>query len=145
MEENHLGEQPLQIEEYPDPDDLDYLEEQLDDYNITTTGYPFDGEVVAFVRDPEGTVIAGISGWAWGGVLRIQYLWVHEDWRRQHLGTRLLQAAEEEGSRRGCRQVSLDTYSFQALSFYQKLGYEVFGMLNNDPIGHQHYYLRKQL
>jgi GNAT superfamily N-acetyltransferase len=145
MEEQHPRDQPVQIEAHPDSRDLASLEEQLNHYNIATTGYQFDGEVAAFVRDAEGTIIAGISGWAWGGILKIQHLWVREDWRGHDLGTRLLQAAEDEGRRRGCRQATLDTHSFQAPGFYQKLGYEVYGVLDDDPVGYQHYYLRKKL
>lgn len=145
MEEQHAEALTVQIEAEPDPRDLDSLEEHLNTYNIATTGYPFDGEVAAFVRDAEGTMIAGISGWAWGGILKIEHLWVHEDWRGHDLGTRLLQAAEDEGRKRGCRQVTLDTHSFQAPGFYQKLGYEVYGLLDDDPLGHQHYFLRKKL
>jgi hypothetical protein len=39
----------------------------------------------------------------------------------------------------------LDTFSFQARPFYEKLGYHVFGMLENHPAGHQHYFMTKQL
>ena len=42
-------------------------------------------------------------------------------------------------------QVKLDTTSFQALEFYKKLGYEVYGELNNYPINHTTYYLKKEL
>ncbi len=35
--------------------------------------------------------------------------------------------------------------SFQALPFYQKLGYTVFGQLDDLPIGHQMYFLQKAL
>jgi hypothetical protein len=41
--------------------------------------------------------------------------------------------------------VHLDTMSFQALPFYQKQGYTVFGILEDLPEGHRRYYLRKDL
>ena len=34
--------------------------------------------------------------------------------------------------------------SFQALPFYQKYGYQVWGQLDDFPPGHTHYYLRKE-
>jgi len=140
-----MDEEHLIVEDHPDQQDLKFLEEQLFAYNMASTGY-YDGrELAIFLRDAQGTIIAGLSGWTWGGCLKIQYLWVHEDWRGQDLGTRLLAAAEAEGRARGCVITGLDTHSFQAPQFYQKLGYEVYGVMEDDPVGHQHYHLRKRL
>jgi ribosomal protein S18 acetylase RimI-like enzyme len=45
----------------------------------------------------------------------------------------------------GCVGVWLNTFSFQALGFYQRLGYEVFGSLDDHPRGSQRYFMRKLL
>ena len=47
--------------------------------------------------------------------------------------------------RRGCFAATLETHSYEALGFYQKRGYEVFGMLEDYPPGHSKYFLRKRL
>ncbi|MGC6728099.1 hypothetical protein ACP0GO_26835, partial [Escherichia coli] len=39
----------------------------------------------------------------------------------------------------------LDTYSFQARGFYEKLGYTVFGTIDDFPPGHQRFFGRKRL
>ena len=57
----------------------------------------------------------------------------------------MMKLAEEEAIRRGCVGAWLDTHSFQARPFYEKLGYTVFGVLENFPPGHTRYYLRKSL
>jgi hypothetical protein len=44
----------------------------------------------------------------------------------------------------GCTDAFLDTFSFQARGFYEKLGYRVFGGLDNHPAGHQHYFMTKR-
>ncbi len=41
--------------------------------------------------------------------------------------------------------MTLDSYNFQAPRFYQKLGYEVFAVLEDHPQHHRNYYLRKRL
>jgi hypothetical protein len=56
-----------------------------------------------------------------------------------------MKRAELYAVERGCTDAFLDTFSFQARPFYEKLGYHVFGTLENYPTGHQHYFMTKQL
>ena len=114
-------------------------------YNVEKTGAD-DGQWLAiFLRDAQQTIYAGLEGWTWCASCHIRTVWVHEDLRGQGIGTKLLQAAEQEARRRGCQQMALSSFSFQAPGFYQKLGYEVFAVLDEHPRSHQHYYLRKWL
>ena len=93
---------PYTIETDPAPADLQFLEDQINAYNMAKTG-AYDGRGLAsFVRDEQGTIVAGISGYTWAGFCEIQFLWVHESRRHQGLGTQLLQAAEAEARARGC-------------------------------------------
>jgi GNAT superfamily N-acetyltransferase len=140
-----MSDQPLKVVDQLDDQDYQFLQEQLFAYNMASTGYNDGRGLGLVVRDDQGAIIAGLSGWTWGGILKIEYLWVREEYRGQHYGTRLLQAAEAEGRARGCRQAALDTHSFQAPSFYQKLGYVVYGILEDDPVGHKRYYFKKTL
>ena len=75
----------------------------------------------------------------------IDILWVHEDYRKQGIRSKLLSMAEQEAIRRGCHHVHLDTMSWQAPKFYQKHGYEVIGILPDIPKGYQKYLLQKNL
>lgn len=128
-----------------DDQDFRFLEEQLTAFNVAATGYSDARSLALSVRDDQGAICAGLSGWTWGGMLKIQYLWVREDYRGKAYGSRLLQAAEAEGRARGCRQVALDTHSFQGPNFYPKFGYEVYGVLDDDPVGYKTYHLKKAL
>jgi hypothetical protein len=56
-----------------------------------------------------------------------------------------LEEAEAEAARRGCRTITLDTFSFQAPGFYQKLGYRVVGVYEDCPVGFSRIYLQKGL
>ncbi len=80
-----------------------------------------------FKRSDDGTLIGGLTGKTYWNYLDIGYLWVDQTYRNQGLATSILKAAEKEALNRGCSYVLLDTYSFQALGFYLKQGYEEFG------------------
>jgi GNAT superfamily N-acetyltransferase len=94
--------------------------------------------LVVLLRDANGKLLGGILGLTWWGWLRIDIMWLDDAVRGQDWGTRLLQTAEAEALRRGCHHVFLDTMSFQALPFYQKLGYTVFGQLDDLPAESDH-------
>jgi ribosomal protein S18 acetylase RimI-like enzyme len=97
------------------------------------------------VRDAEGTMVAGLHGWTWGGTGFVQAIWVHEKLRRHGLGSRLLASAEAEALRRGCHQMHLDTHSYQAPAFYRRHGYDVIGELPGWPGADIRIFLRKML
>jgi GNAT superfamily N-acetyltransferase len=89
-------------------------------------------------------VVAGLLGftnWNW---LFIQQLWVAEGVRGQKIGAQLVAAAESEAAARGCTHAHVDTFGFQALPFYQKLGYVIFGQLEDYPAGQTRYFLQKR-
>ena len=135
----------LVISTEPTPGEVQYLEDRLYEFNSAATGIT-DGEWLAiFVRDDDHRIVAGISGNTWGGCAEIRQFWVEEARRKQGLGTRLLGAAELEARRRGCRQMLLMTFSFQAPAFYAKHGFEVVAVVDEHPHGHKNMLLRKRL
>ena len=60
-------------------------------------------------------------------------------------GKAILTTAELEAIRQKCNHAYLFTFSFQSPNFYQKLGYEIFGVLDDFPPGYQRLFLKKQL
>jgi GNAT superfamily N-acetyltransferase len=125
--------------------DVQFLDEQINAYNIARTGIDDARLLVSFVRDEQGAIAAGVFGWTWGGCCEIKYLWVAEARRGQGLGSGLLAAAEQEAAARGCQLIVLDTHSFQAPQFYQQRGYEIVGEVAGYPRGYSKFYLKKIL
>jgi len=129
----------------PTPQDVEYLENRLYEHNSTVTGIG-DGQLLAFlVRDGSGRIVAGICGNTWGGTCEIRQFWVEESQRHRGLGTQLFRAAEREARRRGCTQMLLMTFSFQAPAFYERHGFEVVATIADHPRGHRNLLMRKHL
>lgn len=114
-------------------------------HNVAATGVSEYYDLAFFLKDENDEVLGGLIGDVWGGWLHVAFLWVAPPLRGQSYGSDLLQAAEEYAVRRGARTAYLETHSFQARPFYEKHGYEVFGMLEDFPPGHAKYFLRKSL
>lgn len=99
----------------------------------------------ALVRDESRNTIGGAIGSSYYGWLVIDLLWLPESLRGTGLGTQVMRLAEDEARARGCLGIRLDTYSFQARGFYEKLGFSLFGTLPEHPPGHTRYWLAKRL
>jgi len=119
--------------------------DHLDTYNVAVTGFHEYSPVNLFLRDAGDEVVGGLLAGIWGGVLRVRILWVSEALRGRGFGRRLMETAERRAVERGCRHVFLDTFSFQAPGFYEKLGYETYAKAEDWPVGHAHHFLRKDL
>lgn len=133
------------VEENPDQEDLDALRQRLRAYNRVQADIDRSTSLAIFLRDDRGQMVAGIYGWLWGECLEVDLVWVAEDVRGQGIGTRLMHTMEEAAVARGCRQVVLNTFSFQGPAFYVKLGYQVFGVIDGYPNGYQKVFLKKAL
>ena len=94
-----------------------------------------------YVEDEHGQLLAGLVAETFGNWLEIEYLFVKEEFRGQGIGSQLLQQAESEAKKKNCRYAFVNTYQFQAPTFYQKQGYEeVFTLTDYPYTGQRHYY-----
>lgn len=121
------------------------LQDAIDEYNVVVTGRRDWFGLVLELRDANGALHGGVRAVAWAGWLHVLVLYVDEPLRRHGWGSRLLARAEALAAARGCRDVFLDTFSFQGEHFYPRHGYRVFGRLDDWPEGHAHVFLHKRL
>ena len=134
----------LSIEERPDPQDLQSIINNLIAYNNSQVEPENYQPLAVFLRGAQGQIVGGLIGythWEW---LFLSHMWLTEELRGEGYGQKLMAAAEREAVARGCRHAYLDTFSFQARAFHEKLGYEVFGTLEDYPAGHTRYFLQKR-
>jgi GNAT superfamily N-acetyltransferase len=118
---------------------------EVGEFNLQATGLAEFQEMLTVETDGDGELVAGVYGWCWGGTCWIEALWVRGDMRRRGVGSRLLAAAERYARGHGCKQLALDTHTFQAPAFYERHGFEMVGELKGYPKGHSKLLLRKQL
>lgn len=133
-------------EPLPPPDhDFEVLKAGLNEFNESFTGKLLREKVSSFVKNDSGETLGGILGeikWGW---LHIEGLWVDEIIRKDGWGSKLLLRLEEYASSKGITNIRLETTTFQALGFYQKSGYAVYGELPDMPPGHTSYFLQKRV
>lgn len=120
------------------------MEAELIAFNAAKTGQADPVPLRVSLSGHDG-LLAGLCGATWGGCGFIDSLWVRADSRHRGLGTRLLEAAEKQIRLRGCDQVALATYSFQAPAFYIRAGYTECGRRPGVPAGHDQILLTKRL
>ncbi|WP_272520872.1 GNAT family N-acetyltransferase [Providencia sp. PROV223] len=104
----------------------------------------FDSLGIYFKND-DGVMLGGLLASVKANWLCIDYLWVSESARNDGLGRELMYTAEREAIKLGCIHSLVDTFSFQALPFYEKLGYVKQMSLPDFPeTGMQRHYLTKR-
>lgn len=102
------------------------------------------GPLAVLIKDHSSTTIGGLWGFTSFDWLQIELLFVPEARRGASIGTRIVQMAETLAAERGCIGASLDTYSFQARGFYEKLGYTLMGTIPDCPPGGARHFLQKR-
>nr|WP_283103774.1 GNAT family N-acetyltransferase [Shewanella gelidii] len=100
-------------------------------FNMNHMGDETSKPLSVIATDDQGSLIGGVCGRTIYNQLLIDIVWVDESARQQGLGRRLMARAEHEAKSRGCVAAQVDTLSFQAPSFYQKLGFEVIGTVTD--------------
>ncbi|HEX8199797.1 MAG TPA: GNAT family N-acetyltransferase [Isosphaeraceae bacterium] len=133
------------LEEHPTDQDYFHVVRNLVQFNDSRGDPEHWRQLGVFIRDSSGAILGGLLGFTHWNWLFVSHLWVADTLRGRDYGGELMRRAEAEARRRGCRHAHLDTFSFQARGFYEKLGYEVFGCLADYPPGHSRYFLRKAL
>lgn len=119
-------------------------------YTFNLKHFPVDlrgryEEINLYLKDENGIVRGGILAevcWNW---LEIHTFMIDEDIRKTGFGTKLLAEIETIALEKECDFIKVDTLSFQALGFYEKNGYQVYGSIDNVGRDFEHYYLKKDL
>ncbi|GJD71912.1 GNAT family N-acetyltransferase [Methylobacterium goesingense] len=102
------------------------------------------GLLAVTVRDEGGAVVGGLWGRTGYGMLFVELLALGPA-RGQGLGRRVMALAEDAARRRGLAGIWLDTWTFQAPAFYERLGFSECGRITDYPPGHDRIFYVKRL
>jgi GNAT superfamily N-acetyltransferase len=116
----------------------------LADFNVDKAGPGHHRSICILVRDEESEAVGGLWGVTAYDWLLVELLFVPKSLRGRGTGAALIQRAEEEARERGCIGAWLDTFSFQARGFYEKLGYQLVGTIPDHPIGGARHFMMKR-
>lgn len=132
-------------EENPGDSAWGIIGQGINEFNTQHAGEEKSKRLCFVVQNSAREVVGGVIALVYWNWLYIDLMWLKDGLRRRGFGHRLLEQVEQEARHHGARHVHLDTFSFQALDFYKKYGYRVFGELADCPAGHTRYYLTKDL
>lgn len=128
----------------PEARDRDRLLGLVEAWEASVAG-PLDSTPLAIlIRDAAGETIGGLWGNSLFRWLVVESVFIPPAMRGRDVGRALMARAEAIARARGCIGIWLDTYSFQARGFYEKLGFEVCGQIDDHPPGAVRYILRKR-
>jgi GNAT superfamily N-acetyltransferase len=125
----------LVVEDSPAAPEVALLEERVAAAASAAAALEQEREFAIFAYGDDGGVVAGIAALVWGGHCELEAMWVDESLRHRGLARALMAGAEAEARRRGCRVITLHAYDLLVRGFYERLGYETVGVVDNCVAG----------
>lgn len=117
------------------------VQQMLREYNAQ---YMKDGGDYSYCIEESGHVVAGIVASAVFDTVEIEFLCVAEQYRGRGYGELLLKRVESEAAAAHMKRILLNTYSFQAPAFYEKMGYrQLFQIVPVFKDVSQHYFMKE--
>ena len=130
-------------------EEKDWVATQLVAFNKSNVPFQQSEDWISLsyvLKNETGQVVAGVNAtlYCWN-IMYVDILYVEDAHRGKGYGRLLLEKAEGKAKNLGGYLSHLDTFDWQAKDFYQRLGYSVFGVLEDCPPGHSRYYMQKRL
>jgi len=91
--------------------------------------------LVVSLRDAAGAAVGGLMASTYGEWLMMQTLWLPDAARGQGYARRLLEMAEDEARRRGCRQAFAARCCDAHHGLFERCGYQVDARGLTKPLG----------
>lgn len=99
------------------------VKDGLMDYNKALLGNIESDGFGCFVRDDDGKICGGVTGWIHDEMAMVRFFWVDEKLRGQGVSLQVFILLEVELKKRNVHEIHVATYSVQAPEFYKKIGF----------------------
>ncbi len=135
----------ISLEKNPSADQIQILNDGIiNEHQLKKDMKPLDF-FAYFMRDAEGQIVGGCAGDNMYGGLFIGQLWIQKELRGKGYGTQLMSLAEDLAKESQCRFMTVNTFEWEALNFYKKLGFYVEFARHGYDKDSVFYFLRKDL
>lgn len=127
----------------PNPQDKQLMSEGMLKHHASQ-GHPRKTNTFSILLKDSNGILKGVvvASILWNG-MHIDTLWVDVTIRNQKWGSKLMKLVEKEGRSRGATVAYTDTFTWQAPGFYEKMGYSLYGKIDNFPPGNSLSYFSK--
>lgn len=112
-------------ESNPHPDDIQLLNNGISENTKQKKEMKQLDFFAFFIRDENEKIVGGCAGDNMYGCLYVGQLWVAEQLRGQGYGAKLMHEAENLAKKSECNFMAVNTFDWEALDFYKKLGFYV--------------------
>ena len=139
----------IELTTSPSAEDAKTISQGLMNFNYETIPdlEPMEAAInfSVFTRDDDGTVTGGLRATCFWNTLHIELLWILKEARGKGIGRLLVEEAERYAIDHGFELALLESTTWQAKPFYEKLGYELMATIPDYPKGHACHFLTKRL
>ncbi len=139
----------IELTTSPVPEDAKFISQGLVTFNhekiVELEPEEPETKFSIFARDNKNQIIGGLRASCFWNALHVELLWISEKHRKEGIGSKLMQEAETFAVEHGYELSLLESASWQAKSFYEKLGYSLMATLSDYPKGHATHFLTKRL
>lgn len=118
---------------------------QIETFNIDNNIHPIKERNIMFVALDNNKFVGGVQGIITEDSMYISRLVVDEEYRDNKIGKNLMYKIEEKAKELNVYSINLGTVEFQAEKFYDKLGYKIVFIKENDPRGYKSYSMVKKI
>lgn len=120
------------------------ISEKLDAYNKKHLPDSLEGDILIGVYDEAARLIGGLDAeMTVDKMVYLSTIFIEEGYRGQGIGRMLMKEMEKQAVEKGADLIRLDSFSWEGVGFYERLGYEVIGHYTIKEGFEEYFYMKR--